>query len=59
MMHVQALGSSGRQGERARARETRVSLSRAPVFSCAHCFQAHATQVSAELLFDLFNLFLF
>ena len=31
----QALGSSGRKRERARARETRVSPSRAPVFSCA------------------------
>ena len=39
----QALGSSGRKRERARERETRVSRvspSRAPVFSCALYFQA-------------------
>ena len=36
----QALESSGRKRERARARETRESPSRAPVFSCAHYFQA-------------------
>ena len=48
------MGSSGRKRERARARETRegwqsslsprVSPPRAPVFSCAHCYQAPATQ---------------
>ena len=37
----QALGSSGRKRERARARETRE-----PIFSCAHYFQAPATQAS-------------
>ena len=36
-----ALGSSGRKRERAR-----VSPSRAPVFSCAHYFQAPAMQVT-------------
>ena len=51
---LRALGSSGRKRERARARETRegwqsslsprVSPFRAPVFSCAHYFQAPATQ---------------
>ena len=34
-----ALGSSGRKRERTRARETRVSPSCAPVFSCTHYFQ--------------------
>ena len=50
----QALASSGRKRERARARETRedylsprVSPSRAPVFSCAHYFQAPATQANS------------
>ena len=49
----QALGSSGRKRERARARETRkgflsprVSPSRPPFFSCAHYFQAPATQAT-------------
>ena len=32
--------------ENGRARGVRVSLSRAPVVSCAHYFQAPATQVS-------------
>ena len=44
----QALGSSGRKRERARARETRVSPSRAPVFSCAHQLQAPATQAKGK-----------
>ena len=43
-----ALGSSGRKRERARARETRVSPSRAPFFSCAHYFQAPATQATTK-----------
>ena len=51
---LRALGSSGRKRGRARARETRegwqsslsprVSPFRAPVFSCAHYFQAPATR---------------
>ena len=48
----QALRNSGRKRERARARETRVSLSRALVFSCAHYFHAQAT------LFYLLYIFL-
>ena len=48
----QALGSSGRRKERARARETsegcHVSPSRTPVFSRAHYFQAPATQAMWE-----------
>ena len=44
----QALGSSGRKRERARARETRVSPSRAPVSSCAHYFQAPASRKSTD-----------
>jgi len=52
----QALGSNGRKRERARERETRVSPSRAPVFSCAHYFQAPpATQ--AIYLLDRINCF--
>ena len=38
-----------RENGRARGSHARgeVSPSRAPVFSCAHCFQAPATQVSS------------
>ena len=43
---VLACVSSGRKRVRARARQTRVSPSRAPVFSCAHYFQAPATQAN-------------
>ena len=43
--HRQALGSSERKRERAREGDNpRVSPSRAPVFSCAHYFQALITQ---------------
>ena len=42
----QVLGSSGRKRERAHARETRVSPSRAPVFFCVHYFQVPATQAN-------------
>ena len=42
----QALGSSWRKRVRARARETRVRPTRAPVFSCAHYFQAPATHAT-------------
>ena len=54
------LGSSGRKGERARARETRggggggggeeTPSPLAPVFSCAHYFQAPATQASVDMV---------
>ena len=43
-------GSSGRKRERARVRETRVSPSRAPIFSCAHYFQAPSTQATVEVV---------
>ena len=36
--------------EQARERKTRVSRSRAPVLSCAHYFQAPATQANANLV---------
>ena len=42
----EALGSSGRKREQVHARETCVSPSRAPVFSCAHYFQAPAMQAT-------------
>ena len=41
-----ALGSSWHKKKRAREKETRVSLSRAPVLSFAHYFQAPATQAT-------------
>ena len=44
-----ALGSSWHKKKRAREKETRVSLSRAPVLSFAHYFQAPATQATSVM----------
>ena len=44
-----ALGSSWHKKKRAREKETSVSLSRAPVLSFAHYFQAPATQATSVM----------
>ena len=52
LLGLVALGSSGHKKKRARqkeTRETRVSLSRAPVLSFAHYFQAPATQATSVM----------
>ena len=43
--HLEVVG----ERQKGRARETRSSPSRAPFFSCAHYFQAPATQANASV----------